>query len=142
MAVYNTGSWVFVEDAEDAYFAAKVTQAFKAGESTTVERDGYRIKLTGKQTKNLLRMDEQSLKPIDNMVELRELNEASILENLRIRFQKNEIYTSVGAILVAVNPFKLLPLYTAEVIDQYKTMGYRNLGPHVYGVADNAYKSA
>ena len=51
-------------------------------------------------------MDEQSLKSVDNMVVLKDLNDASILHNLRLRFKADKIYTNVGTILVAVNPFK------------------------------------
>ena len=46
------------------------------------------------------------------MVNLNDLSEQTILHNLRIRFEKDVIYTNVGQILVSVNPFKLLPIYT------------------------------
>ena len=36
------------------------------------------------------------------------LNEPSILNNTRLRFAKDQIYTFTGRILVAVNPFKLI----------------------------------
>ena len=50
------------------------------------------------------------------MVALNDLNEASILHNLRMRFKKDKCYTDVGTILVSVNPFKLLlDLYTPDV---------------------------
>ena len=68
-------------------------------------------------------MDEQSLQSLDNMVKLNDLNEASILHNLRLRFKKDIIYTYVSSILISVNPFKLLPLYTPEVLDSYKARG-------------------
>ena len=82
----------------------------------------------------------QSLEPVDDMVSMNDLNEQTILHNLRLRFQKNMIYTNVGAILVAVNPFKLLPIYTPEWLDKYKQAGSRGQPPHVYGVADDAYR--
>jgi len=84
-------------------------------------------------------MDEQSNQQIDNMVQLKELNEASILHNLRIRYDADNIYTSVGSILVSVNPFKLLNIYTTEILQRYQDQGHRNLPPHVYGVADAAF---
>jgi myosin heavy subunit len=51
------------------------------------------------------------------------------------------IYTYVSSILIAVNPFKMLPLYTPERLDEYKEKGARDLPPHVYAIADNAYRS-
>mmetsp|Transcript_14360 Transcript_14360/g.26611 ORF Transcript_14360/g.26611 Transcript_14360/m.26611 type:complete len:1731 (+) Transcript_14360:285-5477(+) len=139
-AVHNAGSWVFAADEEDAFLPMRVLESFKEGESTVLDYDGRRTKMSAKETKKLIRMDEQSLNPIENMVQLKELNEASILHNLRMRFERNDIYTNVGSILVSVNPFKLLPLYTAEVLDKYKSQGSRDLPPHVYGVADMAYR--
>ncbi|CAE7457866.1 mhcA [Symbiodinium microadriaticum] len=64
----------------------------------------------------------------------------SILHNLRIRYKEDRIYTSVSSILISVNPFKLLPLYTPEILDLYRT-GSRDKPPHVFAVAYNAYAS-
>ena len=77
--------------------------------------------------------------PIDDMVQMAEVNEASIVYTLRERFAKNKIYTSIADILVSVNPFKMLPLYTPEVIYAYAKAGQKILAPHVYTVAKNAY---
>jgi myosin heavy subunit len=38
-------------------------------------------------------------------------------------------------------PTQLLPIYTPRVLDMYLKQGSRKLPPHVYGVADNAYKA-
>jgi myosin heavy subunit len=77
---------------------------------------------------------------IDNLIKLNNLNESAILHNLRVRFKEDVIYTYVSSILISVNPFKLLPLYTPEMLDKYKEQGSRNLPPHVFATADNAYK--
>lgn len=42
----------------------------------------------------------------DNLAELENLNEETLLEELKIRFKRDQIYTYVGEILVTVNPFK------------------------------------
>merc|ERR1719409_1316599 len=63
-----------------------------------------------------------------------------ILHALRQRFLNDEIYTSVGSILVSVNPFKPLPLYTPSVVHKYSHRGSTELPPHVYALADNAYR--
>src|SRR5690606_36261997 len=48
-----------------------------------------------------------------------------------------------GTILVSVNPFEALPLYTPEIVDKYKSAGSHlnraKLGPHVYALAHDAY---
>jgi len=139
--VFNQGSWVFMPDDDDMYVPAQVVEGFSSGEEGRVDRDGHKVKVSSKESRDIVRMDEESLGMIDNMVQLKELNEASILHNLRLRFENDKIYTNVGTILVSVNPFKMLPLYTSEMLEKYKAEGYRDLPPHVYGVADDAYKS-
>lgn len=127
--VFSFGSWIFMPDPDEMYVPAKVDEAFEAGKPGKVTRDGHSITLSPADSAQCIRMDEQSLTSVHNMVELRELNEASILHNLRLRFRQNEIYTTVGTILVSVNPFKLLPIYTGEVLESYKTRGARNSPP-------------
>ena len=77
----------------------------------------------------------------DNMIKLNALNEPVILHNLRQRFLKDLIYTYVSSILVACNPFKLLPIYTPEIMDKYKDGGGRHQPPHIFAIADNAYRN-
>ena len=48
------------------------------------------------------------------------LSEPTILENVQQRFADKEIYTLTGSILLAMNPFQRLPIYTEEVMGQYK----------------------
>jgi myosin heavy subunit len=84
-------------------------------------------------------MDEAALLTYDNMIKLNDLNEATILHNLRQRFLKDQIYTYVSSILVALNPFRLLPIYTPEVLDKYKDRGSRDQPPHIFAIADNSY---
>lgn len=42
-----------------------------------------------------------------DLCQLPELNEQTLLDNLRARFTAGHIYTYVGTILIAVNPFKV-----------------------------------
>lgn len=51
--------------------------------------------LPAKSTKDVLMMDEAALLSYDNMIALNDLNEPTILHNLRQRFLKDNIYTCV-----------------------------------------------
>ena len=77
---------------------------------------------------------------IDDLVNISDLNEMSILHNLRCRYKEDKIYTNISSILISVNPFKLLPLYTPEMLDKYREHS-RDLPPHIFTVAYNAYKN-
>ena len=50
---------------------------------------------------------------LDSMVHL---HEGAVLDNLRVRFSQDLIYTSTGPILIAMNPFKRLPIYSKELM--------------------------
>ncbi|MEQ2173568.1 hypothetical protein GOODEAATRI_033365, partial [Goodea atripinnis] len=59
------------------------------------------------------------------------LNEATLLNNVRVRYSKDKIYTYVANILIAVNPYYDIPkLYSAETIKQYQGRSLGTLPPH------------
>jgi myosin-5 len=60
---------------------------------------------------------------VDDLIGLTHLHEPAILHALRLRYDADIIYTSTGPILIAVNPFKDMPLYTEEVMTQYRIQG-------------------
>jgi len=51
------------------------------------------------------------------------------------------VQTNIGTILISVNPFKRLPLYTPTVMDQYMHKGTKEMPPHTYNIADDAYRA-
>ena len=53
---------------------------------------------------------------VEDMIQLSDLNEASLLWNLRLRYDSNLIYTYVGSILLAVNPYRMFDIYGADII--------------------------
>ncbi|XP_056304020.1 unconventional myosin-IXb isoform X3 [Danio aesculapii] len=75
----------------------------------------------------------------EDLCNLPALHEDSILNNLRIRFQKKKIYTYAGSILVAINPFKFLPIYNPKYVKMYENHQLGKLEPHIFAIADVAY---
>ena len=76
----------------------------------------------------------------NNLVDIPHLNEPSILEAIHIRYNSDTIYTYTGKILISLNPFKNLHLFTDKVIEEYKKNS-KYLDPHLYQIADLAYKN-
>ncbi|XP_063002760.1 unconventional myosin-Ic [Elgaria multicarinata webbii] len=68
-------------------------------------------------------------------------SEAAFIENLRKRFKENLIYTYIGSVLVSVNPYKELEIYSKQHMDRYRGVSFYEVSPHLYAIADNAYRS-
>jgi myosin heavy subunit len=75
---------------------------------------------------------------VENLVDLDELSEGAILHHVRNRFAKKIIYTHVGSILVAVNPFENLPIYGER--DIRRAYELNSIYPHVFVSASVAYQ--
>ncbi|NXG24959.1 MYO9B protein, partial [Grallaria varia] len=75
----------------------------------------------------------------DDLCNLPNLTEATLLENLKCRFFKHRIYTYAGSILIAINPFKFLPIYNPKYVKMYENHQLGKLEPHIFAIADVAY---
>uniref|UniRef100_A0A480NAJ9 Unconventional myosin-Id n=1 Tax=Sus scrofa TaxID=9823 RepID=A0A480NAJ9_PIG len=63
------------------------------------------------------------------------------MANLRLRFEKGRIYTFIGEVVVSVNPYRLLNIYGRDTIEQYKGRELYERPPHLFAIADAAYKA-
>ncbi|ANB14876.1 myosin 1 [Sugiyamaella lignohabitans] len=75
------------------------------------------------------------------MAELTFLNEASVVHNLATRYSIDNIYTYSGLFLVAVNPYKNLPIYGLDTINAYKNKHRDEVAPHIYSITDQAFRN-
>ncbi|KAF5482528.1 hypothetical protein F2P56_003088, partial [Juglans regia] len=132
------GALVWVEDPDVAWIDGEV-----------VEVNGEEIKVlctSGKKVvvkaSNVYPKDAEAPPcGVDDMTKLAYLHEPGVLDNLRSRYDINEIYTYTGNILIAVNPFIRLPhLYDSHMMAQYKGAAFGELSPHPFAVADDAYR--
>ncbi|XP_064325930.1 unconventional myosin-IXb isoform X6 [Phalacrocorax carbo] len=76
---------------------------------------------------------------VDDLCNLPNLTETTLLENLKCRFLKHKIYTYAGSILIAINPFKFLPIYNPKYVKMYENHQLGKLEPHIFAIADVAY---
>lgn len=115
-----------------------------------VGTDQSEIKYEGVETANapLSEVDRTEGRD-DDLIQLPHLHEPAILHAIHERFKYDRIYTYTGPVLIAVNPFQRLPLYTQNVLESYRRDGLlrsqslqpeHRLPPHVYSIADRSYR--
>ena len=73
-------------------------------------------------------------------MDLESFSEGVILHQCGKRYESGKIYTFVGTILVAVNPFKRLDIYGPEVIEKFRhaSTSSEAIEPHVYAISSLA----
>ncbi|XP_018419718.1 PREDICTED: myosin-11 isoform X3 [Nanorana parkeri] len=128
---------VWVPSEKHGFEAACIKE--EKGDEVLVELDNGK-KLTLNKD-DIQKMNPPKFSKVEDMAELTCLNEASVLHNLRERYFSGLIYTYSGLFCVVVNPYKALPIYSEKIIDMYKGKKRHEMPPHIYAIADNAYRS-
>jgi len=89
---------------------------------------------------DVMDMNNRTFNGRDDCSDLPYLSVASVMHNLRLRYQSRVIYTYSGLFLVAINPYKRFPIYTDEVADFYNGKRKDKTPPHVFASAEFAYR--
>ncbi|KAL7620512.1 class II myosin [Parahypoxylon ruwenzoriense] len=76
---------------------------------------------------------------VSDLTLLSKVSNEAINENLKKRFEGREIYTYIGHVLVSVNPFRDLGIYTDQVLESYKGKNRLEMPPHVFAIAESSY---
>uniref|UniRef100_A0A8B9TW33 Myosin heavy chain 11 n=1 Tax=Anas platyrhynchos TaxID=8839 RepID=A0A8B9TW33_ANAPL len=129
---------VWVPSEKHGFEAASIKE--EKGDEVTVEltENGKKVTLS---KDDIQKMNPPKFSKVEDMAELTCLNEASVLHNLRERYFSGLIYTYSGLFCVVINPYKQLPIYSEKIIDMYKGKKRHEMPPHIYAIADTAYRS-
>jgi hypothetical protein len=137
----DSGNWVWIRDPKEAWLPAQLLNG-----NTVKLMDGRKIDVKPGADEPMWPLKRSALRLlVDDLVMLDDPNEAAIVYNLRERFRTNKIYTWVGAsksVLTSVNPFKMLPLYGPDIIQDYMHPGpTRGREPHVFSIANSSFRT-
>ncbi|SCV00461.1 LAMI_0G05204g1_1 [Lachancea mirantina] len=76
---------------------------------------------------------------VSDLTLLSTISDEAINDNLKKRFQNGSIYTYIGHVLISVNPFRDLGIYTEQVLNSYKGKNRLEVPPHVFAIAESMY---
>ncbi|EPY50612.1 myosin II heavy chain [Schizosaccharomyces cryophilus OY26] len=131
--------WVWISHPETAFTKAWIKEELPDGK--------YVVRYNNSRDQKVVSHDEmQPLNParfdrVNDMAELTNLNEPSVTYNLEQRYLSDQIYTYSGLFLVAVNPYRRLPIYGKDMVQLYKDKSQERKLPHVFAIADLAYNN-
>lgn len=104
-------------------------QLLHNGEQMIVEED------------DLEQANPSKLDLVEDICQLKHLNEASVLHCLRQRYANNLIHTRAGSTLIVVNPMAPLSLYSEKVVSMFRGCKQEDMPPHIYSTSQSAYRS-
>ncbi|XP_047545365.1 myosin-VIIa [Vanessa atalanta] len=140
MVIVTRGDYIWIEPVSGREFDVAIGARVLAAEGRRIRvRDDDGNEQWLPPERRIKAMHATSVHGVEDMISLGDLHEAGILRNLLIRYNDNLIYTYTGSILVAVNPYQILPIYTADQIKLYKERKIGELPPHIFAIGDNAY---
>ena len=134
--------WLNVED-EDAWVLCTVEGSTDSEVNLLRAHapDGVSTKttITMEAYKKLTPVTGDMSVPVHDLCLLEDVNTASLLHTLRQRYAVDDIYTAIGPIVVAVNPYKKVASCSAENFANMKDLDEESIPPHVFRVGLSAY---
>ena len=116
---------VWIPDTDDVWIPGVIASVEGSGPDSTVQvrRDqgGQLVPLGAQEIRlrNEVNADGSTDAAANDLIRLPHLHEASILNALVERARESNVYTNTGPILLAINPYKKLKIYTEEVVQEF-----------------------
>jgi len=77
---------------------------------------------------------------VDDLVMCSSPSNGELTKQIGARYSRELIYTNIGDVLIATNPYKKLPIYGDDHIKMYEKSSIGNTSPHIYQLAEGAYR--
>lgn len=143
--LYTKYTRVWIPDPDEVWRAAEITKDYREGDSILhlklEDESPLEYAISPPKTPLPFLRNPDILVGENDLTALSYLHEPAVLHNLRVRFlESNHIYTYCGIVLVAINPYEQLQIYGEEVIDAYSGQNMGDMDPHIFAVAEEAYK--
>uniref|UniRef100_A0A673ZRS2 Myosin VB n=1 Tax=Salmo trutta TaxID=8032 RepID=A0A673ZRS2_SALTR len=143
--VYCQYTRVWIPDPEDVWRAAEIIKDYTEGEPILYlkleDETPLEYRIGPKDNALPFLRNPDILVGENDLTALSYLHEPAVLHNLKVRFtESNHIYTYCGIVLVAINPYEQLQIYGEEVINAYSGQNMGDMDPHIFAVAEEAYK--
>lgn len=143
---WDVGATCFVNDEVDGWVEASIFKITGVGRGATLK---LRIKESGREVEreatDVEAASKLSLEGVSDMTTLDDLTEATVLSTMRVRYSRQDIYTNVGGILVAVNPYEKLSdaIYGEDAMFAYggADAAFTGCEPHPYLLAESALRA-
>uniref|UniRef100_A0A8C2D314 Myosin X n=1 Tax=Cyprinus carpio TaxID=7962 RepID=A0A8C2D314_CYPCA len=132
--------WLWVED----HYVPSTVDSCSGGVVVFNTNYGqvYTYKQNAVSRQRVYPMHSSSVNGVEDMATLQDLHDGAILHNLQLRYTQKSIYTYIGSILAAVNPYQSLSgLYDATAIERYSRHHLGEIPPHIYAIANECYRS-
>ncbi|KRX16530.1 Unconventional myosin-Va [Trichinella nelsoni] len=142
---YSKGTSVWIADDKEIWISGNIIENSTAddGHFLTLQLENdkkVKLRFSKKSELPLLRNPE-FLMDSNDLTSLSYIQEPDILYALKNRFERECIYTYFGIALVAVNPYKDVDLYDKSIYKLYRNGNVRQLDPHIFGIAEEAFSS-
>ncbi|KAI9141921.1 putative class V myosin [Paraphysoderma sedebokerense] len=154
LSLYVKGTKIWVVDEQEGWIAATVSSKSIDGDNLTLVLIDDRQKeatVTTSISKLAELKDTTAVLPplknppmlegIDDLTSLSYLHEPAVLHNIRTRYAQHNIYTYSGIVLIAMNPFQKVQLYSPDVVRAYSGKRRGELEPHLFAVSEDAFRS-
>lgn len=144
---FNSKNWVWVPDLDHVFLKGYIPEDQDLG--SLKDDDEVDVIVTENNQETHQTYTKKEIEPCNptkfnkcnDMAELTHLNEPSVIYNMELRYTDDLIYTYSGLFLVAINPYKPIPIYDNATLKKYHGHDYDKPPPHIFAIAEGTYRN-